>query len=87
MSFWKDDFIQINGYNESIMGWGMEDSEMIQRLHNIGIKGKRLKHSGIVYHIYHKEQSKSHLDTNNEIEKQTTEKKLTTIEKGINQYL
>lgn len=87
MSFWKEDFIKINGFNESIIGWGMEDSEMIQRLHNIGIKGKRLKYSGIVYHIFHKEQSKSHLEINNEIERQTTEKRLSFIEKGINQYL
>lgn len=87
MSFWKEDFIKINGFNESLVGWGIDDSEMIQRLHNIGIKGKRLKFSGIAYHIYHKEQSKSHIEINNEIEKQTTEKKLTFIEKGINQYL
>jgi predicted glycosyltransferase involved in capsule biosynthesis len=87
MSFWKTDFIKINGFNEALVGWGIDDSEMIQRLHNIGIKGKRLKYSGIAYHIYHKEQSKSHLEINNEIEKQTTEKKLTFIEKGINQYL
>lgn len=87
MSFWKEDFIKINGYNESIIGWGMEDSEMIQRLHNIGIKGKRLKFAGIAYHIYHKEQSKSHTSINDEIERITTENKLTFIEKGINQYL
>ncbi len=87
MSFWKDDFIKINGFNEDIVGWGMEDSEMIQRLHNIGIKGKRLKYSGIVYHIYHKEQSKSRVEINNKIEIETTEKKLAFIEKGINQYL
>ena len=87
MSFWKEDFIKINGFNESLVGWGIDDSEMIQRLHNIGINGKRLKFAGIAYHIYHKEQSKSHLEINNEIEKQTTEKKLTFIEKGINQYL
>ena len=87
MSFWKSDFIKINGFNEDLVGWGIDDSEMIQRLHNIGIRGKRLKYSGIAYHIYHKEQSKSHLDINNEIEKQTTEQKLTFIEKGINQYL
>jgi hypothetical protein len=87
MSFWKDDFIQINGFNESLVGWGMDDSEMIQRLHNIGIKGKRLKFAGIAYHIYHKEQSKSHTQINDEIEKFTTENKLTFIEKGINQYL
>jgi len=87
MSFWKKDFIKINGFNEGLVGWGIDDSEMIQRLHNIGIKGKRLKYSGIAYHIYHKEQSKSHLEINNEIERQTIENKLTFIEKGINQYL
>lgn len=87
MSFWKEDFIKINGFNEDLVGWGIDDSEMVQRLHNIGIKGKRLKYSGIVYHIFHKEQSKSHLEINNEIERQTTEKKLTFIEKGINQFL
>lgn len=87
MSFWKEDFIKINGFNESLVGWGIDDSEMIQRLHNIGIRGKRLKNAGIAYHIYHKEQSKSHLEINNEIERLTTEQKLTFIEKGINQYL
>jgi glycosyltransferase involved in cell wall biosynthesis len=87
MSFWKEDFIKINGFNETLVGWGMDDSEMIQRLHNIGISGKRLKHTGIAYHIYHKEQSKSHVEINNKIEEETTLKKLTFIEKGINQYL
>jgi glycosyltransferase involved in cell wall biosynthesis len=87
MSFWKLDFIRINGFNEDLVGWGIDDSEMIQRLHNIGVKGKRLKYSGIAYHIFHQEQSKSHLEINSEIERQTTEKKLTFIEKGINQYL
>lgn len=87
MSFWKADFIKINGFNENLVGWGIDDSEMIQRIHNIGIQGKRLKNCGVAYHIYHKEQSRSQLDINDEILKQTTEKKLTFIEKGINQYL
>ena len=87
MSFWREDFIKINGFNECLVGWGIDDSEMIQRLHNIGIVGKRLKHTGIAYHIYHKEQSKSRLEINNAIERETLEKKLTFIEKGINQYL
>ena len=87
MSFWKSNFIKVNGFNESLVGWGIDDSELIQRLHNIGIIGKRLKFCGIVYHIYHKEQSKSHIEINNLIEKETTEKKIIFIEKGINQYL
>ncbi|CAM3903719.1 glycosyltransferase family 2 protein [Flavobacterium cucumis] len=87
MSFWREDFIKINGFNEGLVGWGIDDSEMIQRLHNIGIKGKRLKNVGIAYHIYHKEQDKSHIEVNQIIERETTEKKITFIEKGINQYL
>lgn len=87
MSFWKKDFIKVNGFNEELVGWGIDDSEMIQRLHNIGVKGKRLKNAGIVYHIYHKEQDKSHIELNNIIEKETTDKKITFIDKGINQYL
>ena len=87
VSFWKDDFIKINGYNENLTGWGKEDSEMVQRLHNIGIKGKRLKFAGIVFHIYHNELSKNRLEINNTIEKETMEKKIKFAEKGINQYL
>ena len=87
MSFWREDFIKINGFNENLVGWGIDDSEMIQRLHNIGIQGKRLKFAGIAFHIYHPEQSKSHLEINNEIERLTTENKITYIEKGIDQFL
>ena len=87
LSFWKKDFLAINGFNESIMGWGMDDSEMIQRMHNNGILGKRLKYSGIVYHIYHKEQSRSNTDINKKIEEETIKNKLTYVENGIDKYL
>lgn len=87
MSFWKNDFIKVNGFNENLVGWGIDDSEMIQRLINIGIQGKRLKHKAIAFHIYHKEQDKSLFHINEEIENETERKKLTYVEKGIDQYL
>lgn len=87
MSFWKDDFIKVNGFNESLTGWGIDDSEMIQRLLNIGVLGKRLKFKGLAYHIYHKEQDKSHIHLNQVIENETTSKKITYIDKGVDQYL
>ena len=37
MSFWKEDFIKVNGFNEGLVGWGVDDSELIQRMHNLGI--------------------------------------------------
>jgi len=87
LSFWKKDFISINGYNENLVEAWREDSEMIERMHNIGVKGKRLKFAGIAYHLYHKSQSKSQIDINIAIEKETIEKKMKFTKKGINQYL
>jgi len=87
LSFFKKDFININGYNENLVEAWREDSEMIERMHNSGIKGKRLKFAGIVYHLYHKSQSKKQIDINLAIEKETIEKKLKFTDKGINQYL
>lgn len=87
MSFWKQDFIKVNGFNENLVGWGTDDSELIQRLINIGIQGKRLKFKGIVYHIYHHEQDKSKVGHNERIENEVKAKKITFVEKGVNQYL
>lgn len=87
MSFWRADFIKVNGFNEDLVGWGMDDSELIERFHNIKIKGKRLKFVGIVYHIFHKEQDKSQTDINGVIEKKTVQEKLIFIKNGVNQYL
>ncbi|MFY7665959.1 glycosyltransferase family 2 protein [Flavobacterium sp.] len=87
MSFWKSDFIKVNGFNESLVGWGIDDSELIQRFHNIGLHGRRLKFCGLVFHIYHKEQPKNHIHINQEIEDRTVREKITFIDKGVNQYL
>lgn len=87
MSFWKKDFIAVNGFNENLVGWGIDDSELIQRMLNNGVTGKRIKHKGIVYHIYHKEQDKSQVHLNLEIEKQIERSGDTFVHKGVNQYL
>ncbi|MCB0457872.1 MAG: glycosyltransferase family 2 protein [Flavobacteriaceae bacterium] len=87
LSFWKQDFIAVNGYNEAMTGWGREDSELIVRMLNKGIKGKRLKFGGIVYHIWHKTASQHNFNKNDEIQKEAIEKKHTWCENGINQYL
>ncbi len=87
MSFWRKDFIEVNGFNEDMKGWGVDDSELVQRFHNIGIKGMRLKQVGIAYHIWHKEQDKANVHLNYAIEDNVREKQIKFTEKGINQYL
>jgi len=53
MAFWKEDFIKVNGYNDDIVGWGREDSEIAARFINNGLKKKRAKLLAICYHLHH----------------------------------
>ena len=53
MSFWKQNLLDVNGYDERYKGWGREDSDIAVRLFNNGIRKKSLKFGGITYHINH----------------------------------
>jgi len=86
-SYFKTDFIAINGYNEDFNGWGREDSEFAIRLHNLGLKAQRLRYQGIVFHIFHNEKSKDQLEINNSIEHQTKENKIVKCKNGYDKYL
>ena len=87
VSFWRNDFVAINGYNEDFEGWGREDSDLVIRMGNNGVKSKRIRYAGIVFHIHHKINSKENFELNDKIQNETILKKYTKIDKGINQYL
>jgi hypothetical protein len=87
MAFWKKDLISVNGYNEAIVGWGREDSELAIRLLNFGV-GKRIyKFGAVAYHLYHKETLRAKLDKNEGILQQTITKRVTKCEKGLADHL
>lgn len=64
MAFWLEDILAVNGYDESFVGWGREDSDLIVRLISKGCFLRRLKMSGVQYHIFHKENDRSNESTN-----------------------
>lgn len=83
MSFWKEDLLAINGYDESIKGWGSEDAELAIRLINQGIKKRFLKFAAVAYHLYHPVNSKANTDKNLQILNQTIAEKRTWSNHGI----
>jgi len=87
MSFWKKDILAVNGYNEMISGWGREDTEIVIRLYNKGLKRVYFKLQGIEYHLYHKEFERNSLPQNDAVVQLAVEKKLSWCENGINRYL
>lgn len=55
MSFFKSDFIAINGYDEFYEGWGGEDWDLGRRLKAYGLKKRHLKFVGNVFHLWHED--------------------------------
>jgi len=84
-SFFKDDILRVNGFNEDFITWGREDSEFIERLYNSGIQRKNLKFAGIQYHLYHKEGSANSL--NNEQLQKTIDERRSWCVNGIDKHL
>lgn len=87
MGFWKSDLLLVNGYDENMIGWGREDSEIACRLINAGIRKRIIKNAGIVFHLYHPDNSRAQFNINNEILQKTIDEKRTWCSKGVDQYL
>ena len=86
-AFYREDCISVNGFNNDFNGWGREDSDFASRLINIGIKRRTLKFNAIQYHLWHKENNRNSLASNDEILQKTIDKKLTWCNNGIDRFL
>jgi glycosyltransferase involved in cell wall biosynthesis len=87
LSFWKDDLIATNGFNEDFIGWGREDSEFAVRMNNMGIRRKHLKFAGFGYHLFHPENSRQQLSVNDQILERTIKQGLRRCENGIHKSI
>lgn len=87
-SFWKSDFINVNGYNELFVGWGSEDKELAVRLYNSGLKLKVIKFGAVCYHLHHKLKiNNRRLERNNKLLKEAQQLKIVKCKEGIDKYL
>ena len=67
MGFWLADAVRVNGFNERFVGWGREDSEFVARLVNAGVRRRKLKFGGIMYHLWHPERPRDAIGANDEL--------------------
>ena len=83
-STWKSDILRVNGHNEE-MQYGGEDREMGERLLNLGLKPKQLRHRAVLIHLDHARGyvNQEALDKNMKIRKETIHTKATWTEYGI----
>jgi len=59
LSAWREDLININGFDENYHGWGLEDSDLVIRLLRSGIRHKSARFAATVLHLWHPENDRS----------------------------
>ena len=87
MGVWREDAVRVNGFDERFVGWGREDSEFVVRLTNAGVRRRKLKFAGIVYHLWHAEQPRDALDANDRLLADIRASGARWCQRGIDQYL
>ncbi len=85
-AFWKSDLIAVNGFNEDFEGWGMEDTELVQRLHQKNISRIYLRHAALAYHLWHEELPRDQVGRNARLLEAGVEGN-GWCDQGIDQYL
>lgn len=65
-ALWKEDFLAVNGFDESFEGWGHEDADLVLRLHHFGLCRKNGFLGTEVYHLWHRLNSRSSEDVNHQ---------------------
>ena len=83
MAFYRQDCLNINGFNNEFEGWGREDSEFVVRLQNSGVKRRNIRFNAIQFHLWHNENKKVSLDRNNLILQNTINNHIQWCENGI----
>lgn len=77
---------EVNGFEESLYGWGPDDSDIAVRLINNGIKVKSGRFACPVLHLWHKEESRDGLSKNREyLQTAITEKRVHAL-RGLSNH-
>ena len=87
LAFYRKDCVEINGFNNDMVGWGREDTEFVVRLLNNGVNRKNVHFNLIQFHLWHQHSSKEFLSKNEEILKNTISNKLSWSVNGLNKFI
>lgn len=59
-SIHREDFLRVNGYDERIMGRGLEDNNLSTRLINAGMQMWSVRYEALQYHCFHTSEPFAH---------------------------
>ena len=87
MAFWKDDVVDVNGFDNRFVGWGREDSEFVLRMLHSGKRRLYLKFAAVAFHLYHNENTRDSLPENDKLLEDTSVNKIKVAPDGLNVFM
>jgi glycosyltransferase involved in cell wall biosynthesis len=84
--FWRDDLVRVNGFNEAIEGWGVEDKELAARLENAGVRRQTLLFGGIASHLHHAPAARDSLPRNLALLADTHRQRRVRCDRGLDAH-
>ncbi|MCK4838869.1 MAG: glycosyltransferase family 2 protein [Desulfobulbaceae bacterium] len=86
LGIWRDDFYKVNGFDESFVGWGHEDAELVNRLINSGVARKDGRFASTVLHLWHRDQPRDNESQNMRRLLEHIDNKACVAKDGLDKY-
>ncbi|MET3135010.1 glycosyltransferase involved in cell wall biosynthesis [Oxalobacteraceae bacterium GrIS 1.11] len=83
LAVWRSDLELVNGFDESFLGWGHEDSDLVVRLFNAGVMRKDGAFATEVFHLWHKENERAQELSNRHLVLERAANKTTQAYRGL----
>lgn len=86
LGVWRADLDLVNGFDESFLGWGHEDSDLVVRLFNAGVMRKDGAFATEVFHLWHREAQRDQESSNKKMVLERAADKTTQATQGLKQH-
>jgi glycosyltransferase involved in cell wall biosynthesis len=86
-AYWRDHLIQVNGFNEEMVGWGLEDDELAVRMLNRGYLRRLLKFAANAVHLDHPRRKPEGVNPSQRILAETLAQRATWCRQGLDAHL
>lgn len=64
LAVWRADLERVNGFDESFLGWGHEDADLVLRLFHAGVMRKDGAFATEVFHLWHSDNPRDQASSN-----------------------
>lgn len=85
-AYWLADVRTVNGYDETLTGWGSEDKEFSARLENAGVRRRTALFGAIAWHLHHPPAARDRHSANDRQLERTRRERRVRCEAGLDRH-